>query len=430
MKEWIPQAHACWVALSGGLDSVVLLHRLVTQRETLGLPLGAVHVDHQLHPESAQWSERCRALCRQLDIPFELHRVQARHCPGESPEAAAREARYQALRDWLRPDHCLLTAHHEDDQAETLLLQLLRGSGPKGLAGMPAVSVFGRGWLGRPLLGVSREQLLAWARDHALDWVEDPGNVDRRYDRNFLRHDILPRLEARWPGVKHALARAARHQADAASLQDALAVSDLMQVGGRGPATLSVTALLHYTPPRRRNLLRYWLNSLGLPTPSEAVLEQIDQAALGARVDAMPRVHWPGAEVRRYRDDLYAMRPLLRPPAGLRDWDGGSCELEPADGRLEVTPTSGQGLRRDALAGRRLQLGFRTGGETLVPAGRGHHHSLKQLFQERGIPPWERDRVPLVYCDGELVAVAGLWLVEGWQARGEEPGLALKWSRL
>ena len=418
------------MALSGGLDSMVLLHRLAAQREVLGLPLGAVHVDHQLQPDSPRWAQCCRDRCRQLDIPFELHRVEARPGPGESPEAAAREARYRALREWLQPDHCLVTAHHEDDQAETLLLQLLRGSGPRGLAGMAAVNGFGRGWLCRPLLEVSRRRLLDWAHAHGLEWIEDPSNADRGYDRNFLRHEILPRLQQRWPGVQRVLARAARHQADAASLQDDLAINDLMQIGGQGPATLSVTALLHYTRPRRRNILRYWLHSLSLPTPSAAVLEQIDQAMLGTRVDAMPRVHWPGAEVRRYRDDLYAMQPLPRPPAGLRDWDGGSCELEQADGRLEVTPTSGQGLRREALAGRRLQLGFRVGGETLVPAGRGQHHSLKQLFQERGIPPWERDRVPLVHCDGELIAVAGLWLAEGWQARGEEPGLLLQWSRL
>ncbi|WP_231971497.1 tRNA lysidine(34) synthetase TilS [Thiohalobacter thiocyanaticus] len=418
------------MALSGGLDSVVLLHRLADQREQLGMPLGAVHVDHQLQPDSAHWSERCRALCQELDIPFELHRVEARPGPGESPEAAAREARYRALREWLQPDHCLVTAHHEDDQAETLLLQLLRGSGPRGLAGMPAVSVFGPGWLCRPLLEVTRAQLLEWARNRDLDWIEDPSNADRHYDRNFLRHEILPRLQARWPGVKRALARAARHQADAASLQVDLAISDLLQVGGRGPATLSVAALLHYTPPRRRNLLRYWLHGLGLLMPSEAVLEQIEQSVLGARADTMPRVHWPGGEVRRYRDDLYAMPPLPVPPAQRQGWDGGDVNIPAAAGRLEVMPTPGQGLAREALAGRRLQLGFRVGGERLAPAGRGHHHSLKHLFQERGIPPWERDRVPLVYCDDELVAVAGLWLAEGWQARGEQPGLVLQWSRL
>lgn len=430
LKHQVPHARACWVALSGGLDSRVLLHHLAQHRDRLGLPLGAVHVDHGLQSASAEWAARCRTWCENDAIEFVLHTVSARPQPGESPEAAAREARYRALRDWLPAQHCLVTAHHQDDQAETLLLQLLRGSGPKGLAAMPESGGFGAGWLCRPLLDIPREHLLAYAREAGLEWIEDPSNTDTGYDRNYLRHDILPRLRDRWPGASRVLSRGARHQADAAALLDDLAVSDLGQLAGQEANALSVTALLGFTPVRRRNLLRYWLHSLGLSLPTEAILEQIDTSVLKAGADAMPVVHWPGAEVRRYRDRLYAMRPLPAAPGQPMAWEGDSSGSNIPGGQLQVTRARGRGLSARVLDCGRLQIGFRQGGESIEPAGRGHRHSLKHLFQERGIPPWERDRAPLIQCDGKLIAVAGLWIAEGWQAGPEEIGLVLEWSRL
>ena len=426
-----PGARGWWVAFSGGLDSRALLHALASARDELEAPLGAVHVEHGLHPDAADWAADCRAFCASLDVPFEHLRVDARPGPGESPEAAARAARYRALREWLPEGHALLTAHHRDDQAETLLLQLLRGAGPHGLAAMPEQAAFGHGHLIRPLLGLGRSDLCQYAETAGLEWIEDPANRELRYDRNLLRHEILPRLARRWPAAAAVLARDAELQAEAAALLDDLAALDLAPAQGRVAGTLSVPALCCLTPRRRRNLLRHWLREQGLRPPSRAVLRHIECDMLEAEADAMPRVHWPEGEVRRFQDALYAMPPLPPAPdsATIVPWDGGPLALPQAGGRLEVRRVTGQGLAQRLLE-TGLEIRFRRGGERLRPAGSPHRRTLKHLLQEAGIPPWERERLPLVYSRDELVAVAGLWVAEGATARGEEPGLLLHWSRL
>ena len=420
-----------WVAYSGGLDSQVLLHALRASRERLPAGLGAVHVDHGLQPDSQAWQARCQSLCQAWDVPYQSLRVNAEPAPGESPEAAARNARYAALSAWLPPDDCLLTAHHQDDQAETLLLQLLRGSGPRGLAAMPAVAPLGRGWLARPLLGFTRDELRGYAGARKLDWIDDPSNANPAYDRNFLRAEVLPRLSRRWPGMSRVLARAARHQSEAARLLDALGHIDLQRLADADPRTLSLPRLLELDTERQRNVLRVWLRDRQLPVPSAAVMERILGDVLVAGADAGPRVHWQGAELRRYRDRLFASSPLpvhdvtrswaWQPPQPLR--------LATAGGVLSAVAARGKGVAA-ALGTQSLRIGFRRGGETILRAGHRHHQALKKLLQERGIPPWERDRVPLIYHGSDLIAVAGLWVCEGFQAAPGETGIRFVWSRL
>ncbi|HHO67652.1 MAG TPA: tRNA lysidine(34) synthetase TilS, partial [Gammaproteobacteria bacterium] len=413
----LPPARAYWVAFSGGLDSRVLLEMLARNRARLAAPLGAVHVDHGLHAESEQWGEHCRRVCQRLGVDHAALRVDAAAAPGQSPEAAAREARYRALRDWLPADACLLTAQHRDDQAETLLLQLLRGAGPRGLAAMPRQAAFGRGLLLRPLLDVPRQALRDWAERQGLDWIEDPSNADTRYDRNYLRHVVLPALARRWPAAAGTLARAAAHQAEQAELARALADIDLQGCRVAAAEALSVTGLLALPAPRRTNLLRHWVALQGLPPPPRRVLARVTPELLACRPDATPCVHWPGAELRRYRDALYLSAPLPPPPAGLRlAWRPAQpLELAAAGGVLSARPVSGGGLDA-ARFGARLEIRFRAGGERLRPAGRSHRHALKKLLQAAGVPAWERERLPLVYADGELVAVPGLCVAEGCQA--------------
>ena len=432
LLAWLQAAapkRPCWVAYSGGLDSQVLLHALSVSRGSLPAGLGAVHVDHGLHPDSQHWAARCQSRCLAWDVPFHALRVDAEPAPGESPEAAARRARYAALSDWLAPGACLLTAHHQDDQAETLLLQLLRGSGPRGLAAMPARAPLGRGWLVRPLLAFTREELRRYAGAHGLDWIDDPSNADPAYERNFLRTEVMPPLSRRWPGLPRVLARAARHQSEAAHLLDALGRIDLQQLAeGR---TLSLPALLELDAERQRNVLRFWLRELRLPVPSAAVMERVLDDVLGAGTDARPRVHWHGAELRRYRQRLFASPPLpahdvtqtwtWRPQQPLR--------LETAGGVLSAVAVQGAGVAA-ALGTRTLQIGFRCGGEVIRRLGHRHHQTLKKLFQARGIPPWERDRVPLVYHGNDLIAVAGLWVCAGFEAPPGTPGIRFVWSRL
>jgi tRNA(Ile)-lysidine synthase len=424
-----PDARGYWIAFSGGLDSQVLLHALAARRGRLPAPLGALHVNHNLQPDAPGWAEHCRAVCAALEIPCRTLSVDAQPEPGDSPEAAARAARYGALAGAVPAGGVLLTAHHRDDQAETLLLQLVRGAGPKGLAAMPAVSMLDGKTLLRPLLGFGRDELHDYALRHALAWIEDPSNARLDYDRNYLRHEILPRLRARWPATGATLARAARHQAEAAQLLEELAALDAHAAAGGWPASLSVSALLRLSAPRRANLLRWWLRQRGAAIPGAAVVARIDRDLLRAAPDAEPLVGWAGVRLRRYRDAL--LLDDLREEADATfclEWDVHQPLALPG-GTLGAEYAHGAGVALRHLADGHCEVRFRRGGERLQPAARREHHSLKHLFQDAGVPPWERARVPLIYRGDTLMAVAGYWVCEGFQAAADEPGVRFLWSR-
>lgn len=409
--QGLPQAPRYLVAFSGGLDSHCLLHALAALRGGLSVDLEAVHVHHGLQAQAEAWTEHCRAVAEGLNVPLTVLRVDAGAARGESPEAAARAARYAALRPLLGAGEVLLTAHHQDDQAETLLLQLLRGAGPAGLAAMPPLAPLGVGWLARPLLAVTRAALHAYARRHALRWVDDPMNQDPAFDRNYLRQQVLPRLRLRWPAASATLARAARHQAEALRLLEALGAIDLGAARGEREGTLRIEALRGLDGARQRNLLRLWLRERGLPVPGERRLSAALAGLLVEREDARPSARWPGAELRRYRGLLYGATP--QPPFDASQviaWDGRSV-LEVAGACSAVDPTQlreGLGLEVAALEPP-LTVRFRRGAERCRPQGRAHSQSLKKLLQEAGVPPWERERVPLLYAGERLVAVVGYW---------------------
>jgi tRNA(Ile)-lysidine synthase len=424
-----PNIQRFLIAYSGGLDSHVLLHSLAKEQQDLGeVQLLAVHINHGLSANADKWAAHCAEQCAQLGVAFKQLEIDARAEVGESPEAAAREGRYDIIASLMEEGDCLLTAHHQDDQAETLLLQLLRGAGPRGLAAMPAYARFAEGWHARPLLGFRREQLLAYAEEAGLSWVDDETNSDTRYERNFLRHDILPLLKNRYPALAATLSRSAGLCAEAAELLATVAREDLTAVQ-RDEQSLSVTALQMLGEVRSRNLLHQWCRDRGLPTPSAAQLQCVWQEVIGAAVDSEPVVSWPGAEARRFRDVLYIDQPLpAHDAAQCLPWDGQQELAISPLGRLHAEPVVGQGIAQSALQGRQLTIRFRQGGEQLRPVGRDGHHSLKKLFQEAGIPPWQRERIPLLYADDELLAVAGLWVAQEAAARGDESGLSLRWS--
>ena len=419
------------VALSGGADSVALLHALCQLREALApAQVAAVHVHHGLHAEADAWESHCRRLCADLGVALVVVRVDGGAARGESPEAAARRARYQALASLVSDGEAICTAHHQRDQAETLLLQLVRGAGPAGLAGMPALAPLGEGWLARPLLDIGAQALRDYLARHHLPWLEDPGNADLRFDRNFVRHEILPHLERRWPGVQGTLARAACHQADSAVIARALAGIDLGAARGSSPGTLSAPALAALPAARARNLLRGWLAERGLPPAAATHLKGILDQLVTARADATPLVSWPGAEVRRYRDALYALPPMPAHDATrVIAWNPGSL-LELPHGALAATSARGRGLSVDRCARARVEVRFRHGGERFQPAGRRHCAALKKLLQTSAVPPWLRDRIPLVYVDGELAAVAGMWVGEAYAVGHPDCGWVLSWTAL
>ncbi|HHH47693.1 MAG TPA: tRNA lysidine(34) synthetase TilS [Gammaproteobacteria bacterium] len=416
-----------WIAFSGGVDSGVLLHALAAQREHLGgAELCVVHVNHGLSPQAAQWAEHCARQCAGLGLPFTLREVDAAPATGESPEAAARNARYGVLAELIQAGDCLLTAHHQDDQAETLLLQLLRGAGPRGLAAMPVLSVFSRGWHARPLLGFRRADLVAYAEANGLSWLEDDSNFDTRLERNFLRHDILPRLKQHFPALASTLSRSARRCAEAAEILQAQAQADLAALQ-LPTGALSVSGLRELGEVRARNVLHHWIHARALPTPGEAQLLLLWRSVIQAAEDAQPLLQWPGAEARRYRDALYIMPPLPAFDAGAEyRWDLSAPLALAGLGRLRAQAVRGAGVRRDRLRGKTLRVRLRRGGERLCVAGREGHHALKKLFQEAGVPPWRRARIPLLFLDDELVAVAGYWVACSFAAQAGQEGVRFK----
>lgn len=431
LKQHLPQnVNRFVIAFSGGMDSHVLLYSMAQLRESSpNIALHTVHVDHGLQAKSREWSEHCLSVCEKLNVSCDVLKVDARAKSGESPEAAARDARYQALLDVMQAGDCLLTAHHQDDQAETLLLQLLRGGGPRGLSSMPMCNEFGVGQHCRPLLGFSREQLLEVAKKHQFDWIEDESNFDTGFDRNYLRHEILPKLKDRWPAMAQTISRVAGHSAEAADLLDILAEMDLQAV--HDGEALSIQQLLSFDDARKRNILRFWLRQQNRPLPDTRQMERILVDVLQADKDRNPCVAWSGSELRRYRDHLYVVTPSTTPePDTSLNWDMKSPLQLPGDtGVLQAVEAMGRGLKQSLCDSTLANVKFRQGGEKLKLAGRDHTHDLKKLFQEKGVPPWERDRIPFVYLGDDLAEVVGYWVGDGFSAAEGEKGIQIKWKK-
>jgi tRNA(Ile)-lysidine synthase len=412
------------IAFSGGLDSSVLLHALADSRDSHGHPLIAVHVDHGLHDQSAEWARHCEAFSASLDVPFVSCKVTVEESSRLGPEAAAREVRYAALRRLMEPGDWLVSAHHQDDQAETLLLHLMRGSGPAGLAGIRSIRRFAAGWLARPLLDVSRDDLETYATGQNLDFIDDPSNVDTAFDRNFLRHDVIPLLESRWPGAANRIRRSAALQRESADLLAALADQDGRHIVASA-GKMAIEGLVKLPEARQRNLLRHTLLSLGLPLPGAAQLEQIVRELIPAREDAQPVVAWRGGQARRYRKNLYLMPSDVEEklPSAPQAIDGERAILPAGLGEIRLHRVSEAGLS-DAVIAQGLEVRYRKGGEEIKPLFQRHTRKLKKMLQEEGVVPWMRDQVPLLYSDDKLVAIADQWIAD--EASGE-PGTIVEW---
>ena len=435
LSETVQPGQTLLLGLSGGLDSCVLLHLLVSAHEHFPFHLQAVHVNHGISPHAAQWAEFCASLCAGYAVPFTAETVHVPRDSGLGIEAAARNARYQALRK--HEADALVLAHHRDDQAETVLLQLLRGSGVKGLAAMPAVSVQAGTPISiqdrtlandmpvlRPLLDVSRAELETYARAHALQWIEDESNLDVAYDRNFLRRHVFPQLQQRYPAARTTLARSAAHFAEAAELMDEVASKDAaLYVQGNA---LCIEGLRALSPARGRNLLRYWLSGLVAALPNTRRLHELYRQLLTSRDDAQLRVTLADGEVRRYRD-----RAVFEREAGAQllhlAWSG-EAELQLPHGVLAFKLASGQGLAAAKIP-KHLEIRSRSGGERFRPDARRPTRSLRHLMQEAGMPPWERAALPLVYADGRLAVVPGIGVACDLQATPNEEGWVIEWKR-
>ena len=415
------------VAFSGGVDSTVLLTALARE-VAVGAPwrLRAVHVDHQLHSDSPRWADHCQNTAEMLGVPCAIRRVNVSTNDPYGPEAAARTARYDALRQVIEADEVLLTAHHGDDQLETMLLALMRGAGVRGLAGMSVCQRFAAGWLVRPLLDFRRAALEQWARSENLPFIVDPTNAATRFDRNYLRHEILPLLERRWPAATRNAVRSSGHLREAEEMLDALAATD-HAAASVGPC-LRLASLEALDAMRCRNLLRHWVRRHGAPAPSTRKLAALQHDMWAAGADRTPCVTWDRFEVRRHRGLLYCLRSQSPLEAQGIDWDGERPLTLPAGlGRLRAEQVIGAGIAGECLQ-HGLHVAFRAGRELIRPAGDAHHRTLKKLLQSSAILPWWRNRVPLIRIGRKLAAVGDLWVAEEFAAARDKSGMRIVWD--
>ncbi len=395
------------VALSGGVDSLVLLHLLNTLKSRDGcFKLRAIHVNHQLHDTSGQWERHCASMCDAWKVPFESYSVIVDKDLGLGTEAAARLARYQALTQHCQSDECVVTAHHQMDQVETLLLQLMRGSGVKGLSAMSEKSVINGCDILRPLLDFSRKSIEAYAVANSLTWMEDPSNQDLVFDRNYVRHQLLPVIQARWPSALQTLSRSARHCFDADQLLQLYLNRDLESLK-RGDQ-LSVSDLLALPSLKQYHLLRTWLVEQGCPLPDTNQLQAMMANVVRAKVDATPCLHWKGYELRRHDGQLYAMPRLVTFDASAHYVWNLQTDLEIELLGLTLSSQSEKALQITKQYGvSEVTVRFRRGGERLRRYGHVQHQTLRKCFQQWRVPPWLRDRTPLLFIKDELVGVWG-----------------------
>jgi tRNA(Ile)-lysidine synthase len=430
--DWLEQLEAApqiLVGFSGGLDSTVLLHLLCEL-----LPperITAVHIHHGLSENADDWQRHAKALCHSLGVRLISESVVVNET-GAGLEAAAREARYTMFEKQLVKNGVLLLGHHADDQVETVLFRLLRGSGARGLSGIPQIRAVGTGHLIRPLLNKPKSSLQAYAQARQLSWIEDESNQQQQFDRNYLRNTVIPKLAQRWPDYVQGVMRSAEQSGQADQLADSVARADLALLDPRlerGGWSLDLARMVELEPLRQKNLLRYWPEIYGLAALGQTFIDEVISSLLSAREDSEPKVLRADLQLCRYRQRLYLLRRSGRAKADLGlclFWSGDEPLVLP-DGNLLITePTLGEGLRLNNVE--RLEVRFRQGGERCQPLGREHSNSLKKLLQEYGLEPWWRERVPLFYIDQHLVAVANLWVCEGWQAGAEIEGLKILWQ--
>lgn len=417
------------IAYSGGIDSHVLLHRMLDyQHQNPAIQLRAIHVHHGLSPNADAWLQHCEKICRDAQIEFISAHIEIHRGGGNSLEAQARSRRYQVMADHLFEDECLLTAHNADDQAETVLLQLLRGAGPKGLSAMPICKFFGSGIHCRPLLAYSRAEIEAYAHLHQLHWIEDESNVDLRFDRNYIRHQIMPVLKSRWPSAVTTINRVATHCQMSQQLCDQLAQIDL-ETCHAAEGSLLLVPLLQLSLSRQVNVIRFWLHQRGFHVPDASQLDHIISDVLHSDFDAQPCVRFANVEVRRSGDHIYALQKLLAHEASMiLAWDlTGTFSLPNGLGELQAELVTGEGIRSD-LVREKFTVRFRQGGEHCQPQHRQHTHALKKLMQEWKIPAFLRDRVPLIYYGEELAAVVGYCIDKKFAASLGEAGIWIKFT--
>jgi tRNA(Ile)-lysidine synthase len=417
----LPIPHRYWIGFSGGADSTALLQALHENSDRLQAPLHAVHFDHGLQGEAGNWCAHCRAFCREKRIPFHTEQLEINQQTRSSLEEEARNSRYLAVARILGENEMYLTAHHAEDQAETLFLNLMRGSGIEGLAGIPALRNLGEGWVARPLLDIHRQELVEFLQERNINWLEDPSNEDTVFDRNYLRRELFPLLEKRWPGISKRLARTARN---ARVSSGALAAFIEQQSGDllRDRTRMPVPGLLKFDTEMQSLVLRQWLRKHEVPVLPETRIREFLQQLSDAQPDNQAEVQWEDWMIKRYRHDLWLHRRRPYPACQEKTWrEGMSIDLGPDTGIYHL-------LGQKTNLPEDWRVGSRDAGDRLRPLETGPSRKLKHFFQTASVPPWLRLGIPVLYWDDEPVAL-GDWAIghrlQWWLTEND---LELEWK--
>ncbi len=399
----LPEARMYWVGFSGGADSSALLHALHKSRDELQAPIHAVHFHHGLNPSADDWQRHCQNFCLERDINFTSGKLEIKRSKRTSIEEESRNRRYQAIGEMLRNGDIYLTAHHADDQAETVFLNLMRGSGVEGLAGIPQLRKLGKGWVARPLLNMRKSELESYLLRHGIDWLEDPSNKDQSFDRNFLRNSLFPQLETRWPRVVRRLTRSARTaRISATALADFIDIhcDELLYNQHRMP----LRPFMQLEPPMRALVLRQWLRRQEIPALPEVRLNEFIKQVAGSTSSSQAEVRWAGWQIKLYGNLIWLQDQVIPALESCQEWTvGAKMELGDALGCLQ-------------LHGRKITIpdGWRVAarrkGERIRLHDQGVRRKLKDLLRESAIPPWLRSSIPVLYWDGEAVAI-GDWII-------------------
>jgi tRNA(Ile)-lysidine synthase len=411
------------VALSGGVDSVVLLHLLHQLQKTQNFTLKASHVHHGLSKNADKWVKFCEKLCTKLSIPLDVNYVKLPQKKSLGIEGEARQLRYEKL--LTSKTDLVVLAHHEDDQAETFLLQLIRGAGVKGLSSMAHFDDIRKLW--RPLLNTSRSDIESYAKKHQLKWIEDESNQNTDFDRNFIRSKVLAILKNRFSHIIKVISRSSAHLAEAQNLLDDLAKLDLKNSlkSCNYKHKLQVKTLDKLSNSRAKNILRYWLEINDQLMPSKDLLDELLRQVLTAKKDATIKIQISkNFEIRRYKDEIYIVKKNLKGQKNYEIiWKGESEILLPNGAQLNFKKVKGRGINFKFLDNQKLKIRNRQGGEFFKPDSKRPTKKIKQLLQESDLPPWEREFFPIIFVGDELAAVPNFGIDQKYQAGHQITGL-------
>ncbi len=417
-----------WIACSGGMDSIVLLHLFYSNKSKITQAIEVLYVNHGLQKEADGWGTFCQEQSQKYGFSFTQLKITG-SCPkGESIEGWAREERYALIEDVMNDNDVLFTAHHQDDQVETFFLQALRGAGPRGLASMPITKTLGNTFHYRPLLNYSREEINVYAKYNKLVWQEDKSNSDVQYDRNYFRHNVAPVIEKRWPAYRDTVSRLINNQKEYKALLDEVASTDFKLAQYKNEYSLNLDVVKKLSLARQKNLIFFWIKALNLKTPGFRNIEKIITDVFESNIEQSPCVNWENVEVRRYKNIVYlAQMKVDHNVYNEFSWNPESV-LNLSNETLIAESTRGKGISKLKMEGNDFIVRYRQGGEKIYPNDLSQSKTIKQLFQEKGVLPWLRDSIPLIYVDGELALIPGFCVDVRYLAEDDEASWDIHWS--